>query len=95
MKFQVDILSGSKVTEGDGQTLRFLEIPAGSKNPGIFCKNPENLNPQMTKMFLVCLDNLFLFQKEIAKSGILGILGIFFLNNPGIIENPKNRKKPK
>ena len=47
MKVQVDILSGSKVTEGDGQTdrqttrpppdrqtLRFLEIPAGSKNYG-------------------------------------------------------------
>ena len=50
MKFQVDILSGSKVTEGDGQTtrppdhqttrppdrqtLRFLEIHAGSKNYG-------------------------------------------------------------
>ena len=46
MKFQVDILSGSKVTVGngqtdhqttrppDGQTLRFLEIPAGSKNYG-------------------------------------------------------------
>ena len=46
MKFQVDILSGSKVTEGDvqtdrqtdhqtdHQTTRFLEIPAGSKNYG-------------------------------------------------------------
>ena len=50
MKSQVDILSGSKVTEGDGQTdhqtdrppdgrtegqtLRFLEIHAGSKNYG-------------------------------------------------------------
>ena len=50
MKFQVDILSGSKVTEGDGPTdrptdrptdgptdgptLRFLEIHAGSKKYG-------------------------------------------------------------
>ena len=42
MKFQVNILSGSKVTEGDGrtdrppdrQTTHLLEILAGSKNNG-------------------------------------------------------------
>ena len=75
MKFQVDILSGSKVTEGDGPTdrptdgptLRFLEIHAGSKKYG------SEKNQLQGAKYSLCIRIHCL----LTKYKILRILGIF------------------
>ena len=102
MKFQVDILSGSKVTEGDGrtdhQTLRFLEIPAGSKNPGIFGKKSRKFkSPNDKNVFLFVWIIWFYFRKKSQNRGFWGFWG-FFLKNPGILrdflKSQKSKKNP-
>ena len=62
----------------DRQTTRLLEIPAGSKNPGIFKKWWKSKNPQLTKDLFFIFANIFLFQKNKTKIAKSGILGIFF-----------------